>query len=82
MQHPIRSVPSIEMPLDDSGELDIYSIKYVLSAGSKKPQHELALQRIRYHVGQVVDQVSPGPPPCDGLPEDQVLNDQILKVVK
>ncbi len=82
MQQPIRSVPSIETPLDDSGELDLYSIKYVLSAGSKKPQHELALQRIRYHVTQVVDQVSPSPPPCDGLPKDQVLDDQIPKVDK
>jgi hypothetical protein len=82
MQHPIRLTPSVETPLDDSGELDLYSIKYVLSAGSKKPQHELALQRIRYHVTQVVDQVSPGPPSYDDLPKDEVFDDQIPKVEK
>lgn len=72
MQHPIRSAQSIEVPSDDSGELDLYSIKFVLSAGSKKPQDELARQRMRYHVTYVADQVSPGPPPYVGLPEEQV----------
>lgn len=72
MQHPIRTAQSIEVPSDDSGELDLYSIKFVLSAGSKKPQDELARQKMRYHVAYVADQVSPGPPPYVGLPEEPV----------
>jgi hypothetical protein len=81
MQHPIRSAQSVEAPSDDSGE-EIYSVKFVLSAGSKKPQDELARQRMRYHVTYVADQVSPGPPPYGGLPEDQVVNDLASKVDK
>ncbi len=70
MQHPILSAQSVEVPSDDSGELDLYSVKFVLSVGSKKPQDELARQKTRYHVAQVADQVSPGPPSLDALPDE------------
>ncbi len=82
MQHPIQSAQSVEALSDDSGELDLYSVKFVLSAGSKKPQDELARQRMRYHVVHVAEQVSPAPPPYGGLPKGQVLEDQVSKVDK
>ena len=82
MQHPIRSAQSIEVPSDDSGELDLYSIKFVLSAGSKKTQDELARQKTRYHVAHVAAQVSPGPPSFDTLPADPIPNDQVSKAKK
>jgi hypothetical protein len=81
MQHLTQSAQSIEVPSDDSGELDLYSIRFVLSAGSKKPQDELARQKMRYHVTHVADQVSPGPPSYDGL-EDQVVKDQVSEIDK